>query len=132
MKEANERSRLWHAMSKVYLDEEMTLVDYLHVANELASSNLSTADLETIFFTEVHPVLCWNLQAVAGHWGDFGREWVAEQIEEHLKVKPKKGWLEQMRARRRNRDVEELRDAVQCTWEKIKLLIEVIRHRGIA
>ncbi len=84
MNQNAEKADLWHAMSFLYLDEEMTVGSYLYIAERLASSGTSLDELDAIFFDEVHPVLCWNIKAVAGHWGDFGKEWVAESIASNL------------------------------------------------
>lgn len=130
MNETQKRARLWHAVSELYLDEEMTLGGYLQIAGELASSDLPMTELEAIFFNEVHPVLCWNLAAVAGHWGDFGEDWVAEKIQQYLRAAPQSGWIGRMQQKRRDRQAEALKDVVRCNWEKTKLLVEVIRSRG--
>jgi hypothetical protein len=71
MNQAVEKIDLWHAMSNLYLDNEMTVGDYLYVASILARSSRSLNELESIFFNEVHPVLYKNLLAVAGRWGRF-------------------------------------------------------------
>jgi hypothetical protein len=126
-----ERIDLWYAMSDLYLDEEMTTGGYLYVADRLASSSLSFEELDAILFNEVHPVLCLNLKAVAGHWGDFGKEWVAEQIAKNLKAIPNNGWIARIREKRRKAEAEDLKELIQCDWEKVKLLIDVIRQRGL-
>jgi hypothetical protein len=131
MSQSLEKADLWHAMSDLYLDEEMTLGTYLYIAERLASSDISLSELDAIFFDEVHPVLCWNLKAVAGHWGDFGKEWVAELIAKSLRDPPKKDWLTRVRERQKRIEVERLKTLVKCNWEKVKLLIEVIRGRGL-
>lgn len=132
MNQLPDRADLWHAMSVLYLDEEITTGGYLHIASQLASSNLSLEELDTIFFNEVHPTLCWNMKAVAGHWGDFGKEWVTEQITKTLKTIPKEGWIASMQHKQRNSEKEKLKELVRCDWEKVKLLIDVIRHRGLS
>ncbi len=131
MNQLPERIDLWHAMSELYLDEEITTGAYLSIASRLASSNLSFKELDTVFYNEVHPVLCWNLKAVAGHWGDFGKEWVAEQITKELKTIPKESWRARMQHKKRDAEAARLKELVRCDWEKVKLLIDVIRHRGL-
>ena len=131
MSQPPEKIDLWHAMSDLYLDEEMTTGGYLHIADRLASSSMSLDELDAVLFNEVHPVLCWNLKAVAGHWGDFGKEWVAEQITKELKSIPKKGWIARIREKQRRTEAERLKDLIRCDWEKVKLLIDVIRRGGL-
>lgn len=119
-------------MSFLYLDEEMTVGSYLYIAERLASSGTSLDELDAIFFAEVHSVLCWNMKTVAGHWDDFGKEWVAESIAKNLRGHPEKGWLVGVRERRKRTEAENLKTFVRCDWEKVKLLIEVIRGRGLS
>lgn len=136
MKQAVETVDLWHAMSDLYLDNEMTVEDYLYVASTLARSDKSIEELESIFFYEVHPVLYMNLLAVAGHWGEFGKEWLGDQITQYLETQHrgvhKRGWLVKMREKEEEHKSENVKIMVRCSWEKVKLLIEVIRTRGLA
>jgi hypothetical protein len=118
-------------MSDLYLDEETTVGGYLWIAERLSLSGLSLEELDLIFFNEVHPVLCWNLKAVAGHWGVFDKEWVASAIAEYLAKPPANGWCAGIRERRRKTESEDLKEMVECDWQKVRLLIEVIRGRGL-
>ena len=125
------RFDVWHAMSDLYLDEDLTVGAYLQIAERLANTSYSAEELDSIFFDEVHPVFCWNLTVPAGHWGDFGRDWVKEKVIKEIDKKPARGWIEGRKEARRVKEVEELRVLVSCDWEKVKLLVEVIRGRGL-
>jgi len=82
---APERRRVWEAMSELYLDTDIDAEVMSRVAAELAHSPYSLAELERILRHEVHPVLVSNLYSVAGVWSGFDPQWLAAQIQAHLR-----------------------------------------------
>jgi len=118
-------------MSDLYLDEEMTVGAYLYVAKRLASSGFSVDELEEIFFNEVHPVCCWNFTVPAGEWGLFDREWLKEKISLEMRRDRPRTWRERMWTKQREKEMKKLKELVRCDWEKVKLLVTVIRERGL-
>jgi hypothetical protein len=126
------RSEVWHAMSELYLDDEMTVGTYLCVAERIAATAYELEELEEICFNEVHPALCWNLTAVAGQWGYFEKDWVRGRIINEINPDAmKENWFKRNERKRKAREVVKLRSLVKCNWEKVRLLVAVIRGRGL-
>ena len=83
------RRRVWAELSLLYLDiDPEDVAD--GVANELAISNYSIDELQSILLNEVHPILRNNLLAPAGVWEGFDEDWLCEQILRRL-ARPR--WL---------------------------------------
>ncbi|MFC4819982.1 DUF7079 family protein [Dokdonella ginsengisoli] len=73
------RQAVWSALSDLYLDNSYR--DYVRVAaRELARSPYTPAELRSILFDEVHPVLARNLCAIVGVWDHFDQAWLAQRI----------------------------------------------------
>jgi hypothetical protein len=75
-----ERLPVWDALAQFFLDDELQPGDYERIANVLADSRYSLAELEDILRHEVYPACKWNLICVAGAWGTWGEEWIMEHI----------------------------------------------------
>lgn len=82
---APERRRVWEAMSELYLDTDIDAEVLARVAEAVARSPYSLAELERILRHEVHPVLVSNLYSVAGVWSGFDRDWLAGSIDAYLR-----------------------------------------------
>ena len=74
-----ERSPIWNAISKFYLDTELDEHDYTYIAKIFVDSGLSFTVLKEIDLYEVFPVLKTNLMSVAGIWSGFDDEWLKER-----------------------------------------------------
>lgn len=125
------RKDIWHSMSNLYLDDEIGNIELLLVAQELAKTDLSTEELDYIFYHEVHPVLCWNFTVPAGAWGSFDKERIAAIISEYLDRRKSMTWYRKWQDRYRKRQINKLKEIVEVDWEKTKLLIELVRDRRI-
>jgi hypothetical protein len=77
------RRPVWQALSHLFLDTELQDHDLIRIAETLALSPYSLADVETILYREVYPVCIGNLCCVAGEWAGFDDEWLAESILKH-------------------------------------------------
>jgi hypothetical protein len=74
-----QRRPVWLALSWLYLDTDLD-GQLPALADTLAASPYSLADLENILRRELHPVLQWNLLAAAGVWDGFDAHWLEQQI----------------------------------------------------
>lgn len=69
-----ELATIWLAMTELYLDQEFAERDAWQVAEILAQSAYTDAELQRILLDDVHPVFWTNLATVAGEWAGFNRE----------------------------------------------------------
>ncbi len=70
------RKPVWLAMSEFWLDTELEESDLVRIADTLAASEYSVAELENIYLWEVAPVVYLNTYVVAGAWAGFDEEWL--------------------------------------------------------
>lgn len=87
--ELEARRPVWIALSELFLDTDVRLA-YVSIAETLAASAYSLAELRRILDDEVTPVLQGNLCQVAGEWCGFDEEWLVEQISARF---GKRRWL---------------------------------------
>lgn len=73
------RRPVWLALAELYLDTDVTLY-YDHIAEVLAASPYSLAELRAILYDEVHPALAANLLGVAGEWAAWDEAWLIQRI----------------------------------------------------
>ena len=94
-----ERLLVWDALSELFLDTELSERDVKRLADGLAQSPYSIAELKDILYFEVYPACKWNLLSVAGEWAFFDRKWIIENIGPRhnkrpwLKVPPVRQWM---------------------------------------
>ncbi|MFK7896135.1 MAG: hypothetical protein AB8G23_09885 [Myxococcota bacterium] len=69
-----DRKPVWSALSELWLDTELEAYDHARIAEVLAESPFSTAELKEIEGFEVAPVLWPNLASVAGEWAGWNDE----------------------------------------------------------
>lgn len=74
------RIPVWIALSELYLDTDVS-VFHDAIAETLAASPYSPAELRDILMDDVHPALHANLMSVAGEWAGFDEAWLIERIE---------------------------------------------------
>ena len=68
------------ALAELYLDTEIR--DGLpRLAERMLASGLSRHAVETLWRTQVTPVVHWNLKSVAGEWAGFDRHWLLSEVE---------------------------------------------------
>jgi len=85
------RRPVWIALSDLYLDNELSLNDFEHLAEQLAVSPYSAEELRYILLVEVHPVCAGNLRQVAGVWSAFDPDWLEENI-----LRRQRSWLRRL------------------------------------
>jgi hypothetical protein len=73
------REELWVAMSDLWLDTELPEERLAEIAGIVRKSGLSRAELESVFESELAPILGANTLAPAGEWAGFDPAWVCEQ-----------------------------------------------------
>ena len=73
------RRKAWAELSLLYLDIDTDDVAD-DVAKELADTDYSMGELQSILRDEVHPILRANLLVPAGVWQAFDQDWLGEQI----------------------------------------------------
>lgn len=128
MNKKGDISNLWHWMSRLYLDTEIDTWDLLNLAQKLAATNLSSEELDTILYEDVHPICCWNFTIPAGEWVEFDKDVLIKRISAHKSKPPAKGFFERAREREKNREIEDLKKSIKIDWEKTKMLVELIRN----
>lgn len=74
------RIPVWIALSELYLDTDVSAF-HAAIAETLAASPYSPAELRAILIDDVHPALHPNLLSVAGEWAGFDDVWLVERIE---------------------------------------------------
>lgn len=74
------RIPVWIALSELYLDTDVSAF-HAAIAETLAASPYSPAELRAILIDDVHPALHANLLSVAGEWAGFDDAWLVERIE---------------------------------------------------
>ena len=78
------REPLWVALSGLFLDTEPDAADFERMAHAVRASGLSPAEIDTVLWDELFPVLAPNLLSVAGQWGYFDEEWLRTRITAYL------------------------------------------------
>jgi hypothetical protein len=86
--EIEQRKPVWSALSKFYLDTEVSEEEITRIAKVFRTSRYSIEELKEINYSEVAPVVYTNLLSTAGVWEGCDEEWLYEQIaKEQLKGK---------------------------------------------
>ena len=76
-----QRRPVWEALSELFLDTDLQTADFDRLADTLAKSPYSPADLEAILLRELVPILWGNTASPAGEWQGFDPVWLEEQIQ---------------------------------------------------
>ncbi|MGD8846562.1 MAG: hypothetical protein PVI54_13665 [Desulfobacteraceae bacterium] len=126
-----DREDIWHSMSNLYLDDEIDNIDLLLVAEELAKTDLTSQEMDEIFYEEVHPVLCWNFTVPAGVWSSFDKEHLTKLIYEYKRKQNSMSLLNRWQEEYPQKQIDRLKGLVKIDWEKTKFLIEFIRDKRI-
>src|SRR5437762_2719808 len=74
------RRPVWQALSDLFLDTELTEAFYRFIARTVVDSGYSPAEIRSILWDEVFPVIEFNLRHPAGVWEGFQMEWLEEKI----------------------------------------------------
>jgi hypothetical protein len=74
------RRPVWHALSDLFLDTEITEAFYRFIARAVIESKYSPAEIRSILWDEVFPIIEFNLRHPAGVWEGFRVEWLEEKI----------------------------------------------------
>lgn len=78
--EIERRRPVWEALSSFFLDAEFDDEQRRHIAGAIVASAYSPAEVQTILWDEVYPVLKSNLRHPAGEWTGFDLDWLQAQI----------------------------------------------------
>ncbi|HLP11718.1 MAG TPA: hypothetical protein VK177_07255 [Flavobacteriales bacterium] len=84
------RKPVWVALSKLYLDTELSESDLYSIACDFYESPYDLEEIKEINKIEVFPVLCGNLLNLAGEWTGFDEDALSKAIRESIKSKTKK------------------------------------------
>ena len=114
MLEVERRLPVWHAMSDLFLDTEWQREDYRRIANILAMSRYSLAELRSIFEDDVAPVFGSNLLSAAGEWAG----WSQSDVRTIMLRSRRDGWL----VSRLKRLL--YRRCIEQEWKKIEQLLK--------
>jgi hypothetical protein len=67
-------------LSDLFLDTELNEASYREIARTVIASGYSPAEIRSILWDEVFPVIEFNLRHPAGVWDGFPIEWLEEGI----------------------------------------------------
>ena len=81
--ELDRRKPVWTALSEFWLDSELDEPDLERIAQVLANSEFSLAELRTIYLEEVAPVVWLNCWSVAGEWICFDEQWLHREARQN-------------------------------------------------
>ena len=76
---------VWHALSELYLDTELSHNQILKIIQTLKASDFSLKELKQINQYHVFPVLHVNMVDTAGVWSSFDEVWLFESIIKNMK-----------------------------------------------
>lgn len=74
------RKPVWVALSRFYLDTELSDQELTHIRDVFASSGYSIDEIQEIERNEVRCAIGVNLLGVAGVWSGFDEEWLCNEI----------------------------------------------------
>ncbi|MCV6627350.1 MAG: hypothetical protein OIF38_14720 [Cellvibrionaceae bacterium] len=77
---AENRLKIWRALSDLFLDAEMNDHVFSYIARTVYECGISLAEAEEILWYEVYPVLEGNLRSVAGVWDGWPDPWLLENL----------------------------------------------------
>jgi hypothetical protein len=83
-----DRVRVWDAFSEMFLDSYRNDNELDRLAEIIANSPFSLAELGHILFKEVAPVCFPNLLMLAGEWAGFDHGWLIEKCLARQKKNP--------------------------------------------
>jgi hypothetical protein len=121
--EITDRLPVWEAIAELWLDVEMRDSEIKYVAQRLAQSKYSMAELEGIYLYEVAPVVHLNLRGKEGEQASFPIEWLRDEILKHLAKGGYHGNTADQEAY--------LTEYVIAYWDKAKLYIQDYWDAGV-
>ncbi|QXI31313.1 DUF7079 family protein [Pseudomonas vanderleydeniana] len=74
------RLKIWQALSSLFLDTEIDGLTYDDIARTIQDTGYLPAEVHTILWCEVFPILEANLRSVAGEWAGWSDEWLLENL----------------------------------------------------
>lgn len=75
-----QRRPVWEALSILFLDTELTAIDFAYAAKTLAASPYTDAELAAIYHAEVEPVCRSNIGWAPGYWAGFPDGWIEQAV----------------------------------------------------
>jgi hypothetical protein len=85
LEDLDRRRPIWSALSDLFLDTELTNGVLTWIGKQVIASGYSPAEVQSILWNEVFPVLEANLRSPAGVWEGYELDWLEKQILHYLK-----------------------------------------------
>ena len=73
-----ERTPVWFAMSRLWLDTELSEKELENIAKTMVASGYSLTELRIMCDSEIAPVI--NKKQGASEWENYDEAWLAQQI----------------------------------------------------
>lgn len=73
------RLPVWEALADFWLDTELADFQLEHIAQVLAASPYSIAEIKAIHLYEVAPAVSGNLAGATGEWAGFESDWLKDR-----------------------------------------------------
>jgi len=121
--EINQRLQIWVAISELWLDNEMREGELKFIAQRLAVSKYSLAELEGIYLYEVAPVVHMNLRSFEGVQKAFPIQWLTDEIVKRLE---EFGYQEIP-----EEDAAHMTEYTTAYWERVKKFVEEYWEAGV-
>jgi len=84
---ARHRHAVWEALSELWLDNELRDGDIDRIAQVIAASPYTRAQVRAIHEFEVAPAVSANLMLVAGEWAYFDPAWLRERCSAQARLR---------------------------------------------
>lgn len=78
--EVARRLPVWAALSRVFLDTDLSERDYAAIAAAIDQAGFTAVEARAIFKDEVAPAFAANLRSVAGEWAGWPDDFVRERV----------------------------------------------------
>ncbi len=78
--EVARRLPVWTAMSRVFLDTELSQRDYAAIAAAIHEAGFSSDEARAILLEDVAPAFAVNLRSIAGEWAGWPDDYVRERV----------------------------------------------------
>ena len=119
--EIERRAPVWHLLSELFLDNELTDDRARQIAAEIAINGFSSAQTEAILRDEVAPVFWGNLLATAGEWQPWSQQQVVQMIVGRLRARTR--WWHQFGVVSKLTAAAKM-SGVRADWQRVKSYLE--------
>lgn len=119
--EIERRAPVWHVLSELFLDNELTDDRARQIAAEIASRGFSAPQAEAILREEVAPVFWGNLLATAGEWQPWSQRQVVQMIVARLRAR--KRWWQHFGVVSKMTGAATM-SGVRADWQRVKSCLQ--------